>query len=94
MIFILAFLFSCFQKTSSQQQKLSLFEYMLGASQIVLVVKNLSASVGDIRDMSSIPGRDPEEGIATHSSSLAWRISWTEEPGGLQSVGLHRVGHD
>ena len=38
---------------------------------------------------------DPlEEGTATHSSSLAWRIPWTEEPGGLQSRGSHRVGHD
>ena len=38
---------------------------------------------------------DPlEEGVATHSSILAWRIPWTEEPGGLQSVGLQRVGHD
>ena len=38
---------------------------------------------------------DPlEEGMATHSSILAWRIPWTEEPGGLQSIGLHRVGHD
>ena len=35
-----------------------------------------------------------EEGTATHSSILAWRIPWTEEPGGLQSMGLHRVGHD
>ena len=35
-----------------------------------------------------------EEGMATHSSILAWRISWTEEPGGLQSTGLQRVGHD
>ena len=35
-----------------------------------------------------------EEGRATHSSSLAWRISRTEEPGGLQSMGLQRVGHD
>ena len=34
-----------------------------------------------------------EEGMATHSSALAWRISWTEEPGGLQSMGLQRVGH-
>ena len=33
-----------------------------------------------------------EEGMATHSSILAWRIPWTEEPGGLQSIGLHRVG--
>ena len=35
-----------------------------------------------------------EEGMATHSSILAWRISWTEEPGGLQSMGSQRVGHD
>ena len=35
-----------------------------------------------------------EEGLATHSSILAWRIPWTEEPGGLQSVGSQRVGHD
>ena len=34
-----------------------------------------------------------EKGIATHSSILAWRIPWTEEPGGLQSAGLQRVGH-
>ena len=38
---------------------------------------------------------DPlEEGMATHSSTLAWRILWTEEPGMLQSMGLQRVGHD
>ena len=35
-----------------------------------------------------------EKGMATHSSNLAWRIPWTEEPGGLQPVGLQRVGHD
>ena len=35
-----------------------------------------------------------EEGMATHSSILAWRIQWTEEPGGLQSMGSQRVGHD
>ena len=35
-----------------------------------------------------------EKEIATHSSILAWRIPWTEEPGGLQSIGSHRVGHD
>ena len=39
--------------------------------------------------------KDPlEEEMATHSSILAWRIPWTEEPGGLQSTGLQRVGHD
>ena len=35
-----------------------------------------------------------EEGMATHSSILAWRIPWTEEPGGLQSLGGKRIGHD
>ena len=45
--------------------------------------------------VQSLGGEDPlEEGMATHSSSLAWRIPWTEEPGGLQSIGLQRVGHD
>ena len=43
----------------------------------------------------SLGQEDPlEERMATHSSILAWRISWTEEPGGLQSTGLQRVGHD
>ena len=35
-----------------------------------------------------------EKGMATHSSILAWRIPWTEEPGGLESMGLQRVGHN
>ena len=34
-----------------------------------------------------------EKGMATHSSILAWKIPWTEEPGGVQSIGLQRVGH-
>ena len=43
----------------------------------------------------SLCWEDPlEEGTTTHSSILAWRIPWTEEPGGLQSVELQRVGHD
>ena len=56
---------------------------------VMLVVKYPPASAGDMRDMGSIPGwEDPlEEGMATHSSILAWRIPWTEEPGGLQSMG-------
>ena len=66
------------------------------ASQVALVVQNPSADAGDIRDAGSVPGSEdpPEEEMATHSGTLAWRISWTEEPGGLQSTGLHRVGHD
>ena len=50
------------------------------------VVKNLPANAGD---MTSIPGSDDslEEGMATHSSVLAWRIPWTEKPGRLWSIG-------
>ena len=43
----------------------------------------------------SLGWEDPlEKGMATHCSILAWRIPWIEEPGGLQSMGLQRVGHD
>ena len=43
----------------------------------------------------SLGGEDSvEEEMATHSSILAWKIPWTEEAGGLQSMGLHTVGHD
>ena len=43
----------------------------------------------------SLDWEDPlEKKMATHSSILAWRIPWTEEPGGLWSMGLQRVGHD
>ena len=59
------------------------------------MVKNPSANAGDIRDVGSIPGlEDPlDEGMATHSSILAWRTPWTEKPGGLESTGSHRVEH-
>ena len=59
------------------------------ASQVALVVKNLPASAGDTRDVSLIPesGRSPGEENGTHSGILAWRIPWTEEPGGLPSMG-------
>ena len=60
------------------------------------MVKNLPTDAGDIRDSGSIPGlgRPPGGGHATHSSILAWRIPWTEEPGRLQSIGPPGVGHD
>ena len=57
------------------------------------MVKNLFA----VRDtwVQSLGREDPlEKGIATHCSILAWRIPWTEEPGGTQSMGSPRVGHD
>ena len=52
-------------------------------------------SACNIGDLGSIPGsgRSPEEGNG-NSSSLAWEIPWTEEPGGLQSLGSQRVGHN
>ena len=54
------------------------------------VVKNAPAG-----GMGLIPAsRSPGEGNATHSNILAWRIPGTEEPGGLQSIGLQRVGRD
>ena len=57
------------------------------ALQVALVVKKLPASEGDVRDVWFLGQEDPlEEGMATHSSILAWRIPWTEEPGGLQSM--------
>ena len=57
------------------------------------VVKNPPAIAGDV---GSIPGsgRSLEKEMATHSSTLAWKISWMEEPGGLQSMGSQRVEHD
>ena len=72
------------------------------------MVKNLPANAGD-RDEGSIqlvgsvgfdpwigkiPRRRAEEGMATHSSIFVWRISWTEEPGRLWSIGSQRVGHN
>ena len=60
------------------------------------VVKNLPAMQESQETwVQSLDGKDTlEEGMATHSSVLAWRTPWTEEPGGLQSVGSQRVGHD
>ena len=71
----------------------------LSGTQVAQVVKNLPDKAGDIGDLGSIPGSEGqedslEESMATHSSIPAWRIPWTEEPGGLQSVGSQRVGHD
>ena len=57
------------------------------------MVKNLPAMWET--PVRSLGWEDPlEEGMAAHSSILAWRIPWTEEPGGLQSMGSQRVGHD
>ena len=57
------------------------------------MVKNPPA-MQEMRVRSLGQGDPLEEGMATHSSILAWRIPWTEEAGGLQSVGSQRVRHD
>ena len=55
--------------------------------------KESACNVGD--PVQSLGGEDPvEKGQATHFSILAWKISWTEEPAGLQSLGSQRVSHD
>ena len=65
----------------------------IGASLVPQKVKNLPAMQKTW--VQSLGQEDPlEKGIATHSSILAWKIPWTEEPGGLQSMESQRVGHD
>ena len=63
---------------------------------MVLVVQNPPVNGGDTRamDLTSGSGQSPGRGHGNPIQILAWRISWTEEPGGLQSLGSQRVGHD
>ena len=66
---------------------------IIWASLVAQTVKNLPA-MQEIK-VQSLDWEDPlEKGMATHSSILTWIIPWTEEPGGLRSMGLQRVGHD
>ena len=72
---------------------------MFAAFPVAQSVKNVPAvkeTACNEADPVSIPGlgRSPEKEMAIHSSILAWRIPWTEEPRGLQSIGSHRVRHD
>ena len=66
---------------------------ILLASLVAQTVKSLSAVLET--QVQSLGQEDPlEKEMATYSSILAWRIPWTEEPGGLQSTGSQRVGHN
>ena len=66
---------------------------ILGASMMAQMVKYLLA-MRETR-VQSLVWEDPlEKEMATHSSTLTWKILWTEEPGRLHSMGLQRVGHD
>ena len=69
------------------------YDHMTTASLVAQLIKNQPAMQETW--VRSLGWEDPlEKEMATHSSILAWRIPWTEEPGGLQSIGLQRVGHD
>ena len=69
------------------------YTMFLRASLVVQSVKNLPAV--QETGVQSLGWEDPlEKEMATHSSILAWKISWTEDPGGLQSMGSQRVGHN
>ena len=71
----------------------SCYMVLCGASWVAQLVKNLHAMKET--PVQLLGWEDPlEESMATDSSILAWKISWTEEPGILQSIGLQRVGHD
>ena len=65
---------------------------LIWASLVAQMVKNLLVMQTQVQ---SLDRKDPlEKGMATHSSTLAWKIPWTEKPGRLQSMGSQRVGHD
>ena len=69
---------------------------MIIESQVMPVVKNPLASAGDVGDIEgrSLGQEDPlEKEMATHSSTLSWKIQWMKEPCRLQSMGSQRVGH-
>ena len=68
------------------------FQY-IQASLVAQMVKNLLV-VQETQDQSRGQEDPLEKGMATHSSILAWRFPWIEEPGRLQSMGLRRVRHD
>ena len=69
------------------------YTHFILASLVAQVVNNLPA-MWETQVQSLGQGDPLEKGMATHSSMLAWRIPWTKESGGLQSMGPHRVGHD
>ena len=70
--------------------------YEVGGLPRWLSDKESACNAGDSGDMGSILDQKDTlmEGMATHSSILAWRIPWTEEPGGLQSIWIQRTGRD
>ena len=86
----MSLLFALGSQSVGTSPSASVLPMNIQASLVAQLVMNLPATQG------SIPHQDLplKKGMATHFSILAWRIPWTEEPGGQQSTGLQRVGHD
>ena len=78
---------------ASGVQQNDLVIYLYGTSLVAQMVKNLP-TMQETQVRSLDQEESLEKGLATHSSVLAWKIPWTEEPGRLQSMGSQRVGHD
>ena len=78
---------------ASGVQQNDLVIYLYGTSLVAQMVKNLP-TMQETQVRSLDQEESLEKGLATHSSVLAWKIPWTEEPGGLQSMGLQKVGQD
>ena len=80
------------EAAGAQEHSSGVFAQPQKTAPLALVGKNPPANAGDRRDLG---WEGPlEKGMATHFSILAWRTPWTEEPGGLQSVGSQRVRHN
>ena len=70
------------------------YTYQIDKTSLVAQMVKCLPTLWETR-VQSLGGEDPrEKEMATHSSTLAWKIPWTEEPGRLQSMGSQRVGHD
>ena len=82
-------------KVSIQEEDITIVN-IYAPNRASLVAQRLKCLPGMQETWVRSPGREDslEKGLATHSSILAWRILWTEEPGGLQSIGSQRVRHN
>ena len=91
------FHFPFFPSVSLSLLSLSYFSHSLFFTFFLSMVSQMVKNLPAVQEtwVQSLGREDTvKKGMATHSIILAWRIPWTEEPGGLQSVGLQRVGHD
>ena len=96
-LFVPLFISHFFPSVSLSLLSLSYFSHSLFFTFFLSVVSQMVENPPAVQEtwVQSLGREDTaKKGMAAHSIILAWRIPWTEEPGGLQSVGLQRVGHD